>query len=114
LRAALVGVDIGEAVSEELPENATPLDRSINIGELGIEVELVDSVTGERIAAAVNRTPFGDGAVIGAANFSQVERYELAREAFDSWAEAIREFLDDAHELRDGDADRADKSYQPY
>jgi len=115
LRTALVGVDIGdEAPANELPEGAEPLNRSINIGEVGLEMELVDSVTGERIAAAVNRTTLGEPAEIGSTRFAQVERYDAAQEIIDGWAAALRDFLDEAHELSEEEAQRAIESYRPY
>ena len=86
----------------------------MNIGKVGVEMELVDSMTGERIAAMVDRSNLGAGAEVGAVNFSRVEKFVAAREAFDEWASRVREFLDSAHELTGEDAERADKSYQPY
>ena len=77
-------------------------------------MELVDSKTGERIAAMVDRTNLGEGAEVGAANFSRVEKFAAAREAFDEWASRVRMFLDSEHELKGEDAKRADSSYRPY
>jgi hypothetical protein len=116
LRSAIVGVDVGSEVDKSaIPEGvATALPRAMNIGEVGIEVELVDSETGERIAAAVDKAKLGEGAEVGADNFSRVERYHAAMDAFDGWADRIREFLDQAHERNDEDAQRADKAYVPY
>jgi hypothetical protein len=115
LRAALVGVDVGGNVaSSDMPSDAKPLERTLNIGKVGVEMELVDSVTGERIAAMVDRSNLGAGAEVGAVNFSKVEKFAAAREAFDEWASRVRSFLDSAHELKGEDADRADKSYKPY
>jgi Protein of unknown function (DUF3313) len=115
LRAALVGVDVGGQVAPgDAPSDAQPLNRALNIGKVGVEMELVDSMTGERIAAMVDRSNLGAGAEVGAVNFSRVEKFAAAREAFDEWASRVREFLDSAHELTGADAERADKSYQPY
>ena len=115
LRAALVGVDVGGAVAAgDAPADAQPLERALNIGKMGVEMELVDSQTGERIAAAVDRTNLGAGAEVGAVNFSRLEKFAAAREAFDEWASRVRAFLDSAHELSSEDADRADKAYEPY
>ena len=77
-------------------------------------MELVDSETGERIAAVVDRTNLGAGAEVGAENFSRLEKFAAAREAFDEWASRLRLFLDSAHELSGEDAARADKAYKPY
>ncbi len=67
-----------------------------------------------RIAAMVDRTNVGAGAEVGAENFSRLEKFAAAREAFDEWASRVRIFLDSAHELTGEDAVRADKAYQPY
>ena len=115
LRAALVGVDVGGQVAAgDAPPDARPFERALNIGKVGVEMELVDSMTGERIAAMVDKSNLGAGAVAGAVKFSRVEKFATAREAFDEWAARVREFLDSAHELTGADAERADKSYQPY
>jgi hypothetical protein len=116
LRTAIVGVDVGgEIPAADRPTNAEDaLDRGINIGKVGVEMELVDSETGEQIAAMVDRENLGSGAEIGAVNFSKQEKYAAAREAFDGWAQRVREFLNSAHELSAEDAKRADQSYRPY
>jgi hypothetical protein len=115
LRAALVGVDVGGAVpAGDLPADVGPLENHLNIGKLRVEMELVDSETGERIAAMVDRSNLGAGAEVGAQYFSRVERFAAARDAFDQWAGRVREFLDSAHTLTGQDAERADKAYKPY
>jgi hypothetical protein len=102
LRVALVGVDVGGQSG------------ALNIGKVGVEMELVDSETGDRIAAAVDRANLGAGAEVAAANLSREEKAAAAREAFDEWAGRLRAFLDSAHELKGEDVERADKSYKPY
>jgi hypothetical protein len=77
-------------------------------------MELVDSVTGEQIAAVVDRETLGEGAEVGSANFSHEEKFEAAREALDGWAARLRMFLDSANELSKEDAAHADASYHPY
>jgi len=115
LRVALVGVDVGGQVAAGgVSADAKPLENALNIGKLGVEMELVDSETGERIAAAVDRANLGAGAEIGAVNFSREEKFAAARDAFDEWASRLRAFLDSAHELKGEDIERADKSYKPY
>jgi hypothetical protein len=115
LRAALVGVDVGGAVpAGDLPPDVGPLDRVLNIGKLRVEMELVDSQTGERIAAMVDKTNLGAGAEVGAEYFSRTERFAAAKEAFDEWASRVREFLDSSHELTGADAERAVNAYKPY
>jgi len=115
LRAALVGVDVGGTVpAGDLPADIKPFERALNIGKVGVEMELLDSETGERIAAMVDRTNLGTGAEVGAEYFSRHQRFAAAKEAFDEWASRVRQFLDSAHELTGQDAERADKAYQPY
>jgi hypothetical protein len=116
LRSAIIGVDVGGEIPAA-DKSANPddkLDRAVNIGKVGVEMELVDSETGEQIAAMVDRENLGAGAEIGAVNFSRQERWAAARQAFDGWAHRVREFLDSAQELSPEDAKRADQSYHPY
>jgi hypothetical protein len=117
LRAALVGVDTGGAVApmeEEPALTAKPLPRAIVLEKVAVEMELVDSVTGERIAAMVDRTKLGTGAEVGSENFSRMARFSQATQAFDQWAQRVRMFLDVEDELSPEDAARADQSYRPY
>jgi hypothetical protein len=109
LRTALVGVDVGRQVAGD-----TPFERTLNIGKVGVEIELVDSKTGQRIAAMVDRASLGAGAEVGDRDFSRIEKFAAAREALDEWASRVRTFLDSEHELRGEDAARVDKSYRPY
>ncbi|MFL6352657.1 MAG: DUF3313 domain-containing protein [Bryobacteraceae bacterium] len=116
LRSALIGVDIGADVSGAAKSSVSDgaLDRTVNIGKVAVEMELVDSETGEQIAAMVDREPLGAGAEIGSVEFSKHEKWAAARQALDGWAHDVRIFLDDAEELSSEDAKRADESYQPY
>jgi hypothetical protein len=82
--------------------------------KVSVEMELVDSETGERIAAAVDKATLGAGAEVGSENFSRLERFNEAKSAFDQWAGRVREFLDSEHELSGEDAERALQSYRPY
>jgi len=79
-----------------------------------VEMELVDSVTGERVAAMVDRTKLGEGAEVGSENFSRVARFNPAKQAFDQWAQNVRMFLNAEHELTGDDAERANQAYRPY
>jgi hypothetical protein len=105
LRAALIGFDAGG--------NGAGAGNA-NISKVGVEIELLDSITGEQIAAAIDREPLGDGAEIAAGDVARHEKSAAAREAFDEWARRLRRFLNHAHELRGEDAKRADESYQPF
>ena len=116
LRAALIGVDVGgEVAAADRPSDPEEaIENAVNIGKVGIEIELLDSETGEQIAAMVDRTTLGAGAEVASTNISQHEKSMAAREAFDEWASRVREFLDSEHELSEQDAQRASQSYQPY
>jgi hypothetical protein len=116
LRAAIVGIDLGGKVAPlNDPAMVTkPLERAIVLEKVSVEMELVDSETGERIAAAIDKANLGAGAEVGSENFSRIERYNEARMALNQWAERVREFLDSEDELTGEDAERALKSYQPY
>jgi hypothetical protein len=113
LRSALVGVDVGGEISQDRKDGET-LARALNIGKVGVELELVDSETGEQIAAAVDKQNLGDGAEIGSINFSREERFRAATRAFDGWASRLRAFLDSAHELSDDDVARIEETQKPY
>jgi hypothetical protein len=116
LRSALVGVDVtGElAADSTLAGVANALVRAVDIGKVGVEMEMTDSMTGEQIAAVVDRKNLGAGAVVGSTTFSREEKFAAAREALDGWASRLREFLDSAEELSQADEQRADDSYRPY
>jgi Protein of unknown function (DUF3313) len=116
LRAALVGIDLGGKVAPlDAPGLvAKPLERAIVLEKVSVEMELVDSETGERIASAVDKANLGAGADVGAENFSRLERFNEAKIALNQWAGRVREFLDSEHELTGEDAERALQSYQPY
>ena len=114
LRSALVGVDVADIVDGELAEEAAALTRAVNVSDVIVEFELGDSVSGEVIAAALDKAHVGEAAQIGATHFSRMKRFEAAREAFDEWAAGLREFLDAKHELTEEDAERAARSYSPY
>jgi len=116
LRAALVGIDLGGKVAPltDPAAVAKPLERAIVLEKVSVEMELVDSETGERIAAAIDKANLGAGAEVGSENFSRIERYNEAKMALDQWAGRVREFLDSEHELTGEDAERADKVYRPY
>ncbi|MCU0245948.1 MAG: DUF3313 domain-containing protein [Bryobacter sp.] len=116
LRAAVIGIDAGAAVAaaEKSGDAGEAIEHAVNIGKVGVEMELLDSVSGEQIAAMVDREPLGEGAEIGAANISRHEKSLAARAAFDEWAGRVRTFINRAHELNEEDARRARESYQPY
>jgi hypothetical protein len=113
LRSALIGVDVGGDISQDGKGGET-LSRALNIGKVGVEIELVDSETGEQIAAAVDQHHLGEGAEIGSVNFSREERSREATRALDDWASRLRALLDSAEELTDADITRNEESQKPY
>jgi hypothetical protein len=113
LRSAIVGVDVGQAVPADQKDEKS-LERPINIGKVGVEMEFVDSEQGQQIAAAVDRQSLGEGVMVGSANFSHEEKFRAATQAFDGWAKRLREFLDAAHQLSPDDVARAEKTNFPY
>lgn len=113
LRSAIVGIDLGGEVAP-LEAAGEALKRAIVLEKVGVEMELTDSQTGERIAALVDKEKIGQGAEVGSLNFSREERSADAKAAFDEWASRVRTFLDAAHELTGEDAARAKDVYRPY
>lgn len=115
LRAAVVGVDFGDAVSDadQGADKTKAISHKLNIGKVRVEMELVDSETGEQIAALVDKENLGANAEITSA-MSRDEKWATAREVFDGWAARVRHFLNAANQLSPEDADRASKSYSPY
>jgi len=115
LRAALVGIDAGGAVNAgDVPEGGKALANAVNIGKVAVEMELVDSETGERVAAMVDKASLGSGAEVGAEQFSRMQKFAAAREAFDEWAARVWLFLDSSMQLTGEDADKALKAYVSY
>ena len=116
LRAALIGVEDGKAVgaADTPKQDDDVLERAADITKVGVEMELVDSATGEQIAAMVDREPLGQGAVVASRNMSRGEKSAEARRAFEEWADRVRMFLYRSHELSGTDADRVVASYKPY
>jgi hypothetical protein len=100
---------------ESAVQDAFPIvDSPGPLEKVAVEMELVDSVTGERVAAMVDRSKLGEGAEVGTENFSRVARFNQAKQAFDEWAGRVRLFLDAEHELTGEDAKQADQTYKPY
>jgi hypothetical protein len=110
LRAALIGVDAGSPTTGQHGES----ENAVNISKVGVEMELVDSATGEQIAAMVDREPLGEGEIVAAGGIVRHDRSAEARAAFDEWAGRVRTFLNRAHELSSEEANRAVASYRPY
>lgn len=114
LRTALIGVDVGPDIPADQRSGTEGFERALDIGKVGVEIELVDSVTGEQIMAAIDRQNLGSGATVGSESFSREQKYAAAKEAFDGWAGRLRGFLDYAHELSSEEVQRTLESYQPY
>jgi len=113
LRSAIVGVDVDQLTQGD-PSNNNSLERALNIGKVRVEVELVDSETGEQIAAATDRQNLGEGAVVGSVSFSREQKFRAATQAFDGWAARLRQFLDSADELSPEDVKHIEATNFPY
>ncbi len=59
------------------------------VGKTGIEVELLDSLTNERIGAAVDQQT--------GSKMTAISKWGSAKEAFEFWAGRLKTFLDKAH-----------------
>jgi hypothetical protein len=113
LRTAIVGVDVGTE-TPAAQRDGKVLEHAINIGKVGVEMELVDSESGEQIAAAEDRENLGEGAEVGSPTFTREEKFRAATQAFDGWANRLRMFLDSAVELSDDDVKRIEANNFPY
>lgn len=65
---------------------------NLGTGEAGTEFELLDAVTGERLAAAVDKRQGGKGMFRG--------KWEDTKDAFDFWAKRFRQRLDEARGMK--------------
>ena len=65
---------------------------NLGTGEAGTEMELLDAVTGERLAAAVDKRQGGKGVFRG--------KWEDTKDAFDYWAGRFRQRLDAARGVK--------------
>ena len=102
------------AAADREADKEKGLTNTVNIGKVRVEMELVDSETGDQIAALVDGENLGKGVEYGTVSLTRAEKWESAREAFDGWAERVKNFLNASIEMSAEDADRADKSYVPY
>jgi len=113
LRTAIVGVDV-DSETPAAQRDPQSLEHALNIGKVGVEMEIVDSETGEQIAAAVDRQNLGEGAEVGSVTFTREEKFRAATQAFDGWAMRLRAFLDSAEELSPEDVARIEERNFPY
>ena len=65
---------------------------NLGTGEASTEVEILDAVTGERLAAAVDRRQGGKAMFRG--------KWEDTKEAFDTWAKRFRQRLDETRGMK--------------
>ncbi|MCK4837990.1 MAG: DUF3313 domain-containing protein [Desulfobulbaceae bacterium] len=97
VRTAITDVEpghpVGGSISSVLPigiaiSSATKAvsDTNIGVGRAAMEIELVSSTTGERLAAAVDRRE--GGKQFGSGKWADIEK------SFDHWAEKLGAFLD--------------------
>jgi hypothetical protein len=112
LRSAIVGMDLGPQQQSD-GKDADVLNRRLNIRKVGVEMELVDSETGDQIAAVVDTQNLRQN-VAGVVNFSRDETFSAAVDAFNGWASRLRQFLDSAQELSAEDVQRVEETDFPY
>ena len=65
---------------------------NLGTGEAGTEFEMLDSVTGERLAAGVDKRQGGKGVFRG--------KWEDTQQAFDFWAQRLRQRLDEVRGVK--------------
>ena len=82
-----VGIVVSGATKAVSGEN-------LGTGEAGTEFEMLDSITGERLAAAVDKRQGGKGVFRG--------KWEDTKEAFDYWAKRFRQRLDEMRGMKAG------------
>ena len=63
-----------------------------NVGQASVEAEFLDSVTGERVAAALDRKVGGKAEFVDG-----MSKWGHVREAFQFWSGRLRWWLDDVH-----------------
>ena len=99
LRAAITeaeGANVaGNAVTTVVPQlriltsaGGLAADTAVLVGKAGAELELTDSQTGERLLAAVDQR-------IGQKSLRALGEWSHVKGAFDTWAEALREGLEE-------------------
>lgn len=76
-------VPVGAAIS--IIKKATT-DSNMAVGRASVEIELVDSLSGVRMAAAIDRREGGKKVISG--------KWTAIEEAFDYWAQKLRIFMD--------------------
>ncbi len=89
LGAASAVLPVGVAVNAI--SNVTT-GESVNVGEATIEAEFLDSVTGQVVAAIMDRkvgSTYSTGSVKG--------KWGHAKQAFKEWAKRLRQWLDEVH-----------------
>jgi hypothetical protein len=82
-------IPIGLAISS-IKKAATGVHA--NVGQASVEAELVDSITGERLAAAIDRRVGSKTQIV-----EGMDKWGHAKEAFAFWAGRLRRWLDDVH-----------------
>jgi len=107
LRSAVVCTSGGEETVEG-PE------RAAERGSVHVEVEVADSVTGERLAALVDQGKSGEGVDAQALKFWQTRRFLAEEHAAEDWAVRVKEFLNTERERLRRNKMRVFETYHPY
>ncbi len=100
VRVAITGIEPGNPVKSGVT-TVVPIGLALSVirkgatgqypgvGSASMEAEFLDSMTNERLAAAIDKRP--------GSKFSGFTKYGSAKEAFEFWAKRLRIFLDHAH-----------------
>jgi hypothetical protein len=88
IRVAITDLEKGNAVLNVIPIG---MITGVGLGALAIEGEIVDSRTGEQVAAVIDSI---EGGRLSGGNFSSLGD---AKSALDEWAKRLRLRLDEAH-----------------
>lgn len=102
LRAAVVDISFD---TESAAHTGESLTYSLNIGQSRVEIELLDSETGQQIAALVDTENLASRVGIDAPNLTRQEKWAVARDVFDHWAVRMRNFVDPEFEESSDDVD---------
>ncbi|NKB80540.1 MAG: DUF3313 family protein [Nitrospirales bacterium] len=91
---ARVRASISDIVRTKVALNIHPGTKmtGVGLGEAGMEAEVVDSVTGKTIAAAIDHQSGSRLDILGGLQF-----YGNAKSIMDNWAEDLKKFIDKAH-----------------
>lgn len=92
IRAAITDANPSDALMNVV--SAAAIFMPIDMGGASMETEFMDSMTGERLAAVVDKKTGSMGNPVDMGAYS---KWGHAKKAFEQWAKELRDNLDDAH-----------------